>query len=128
MSNGSFGSFWLAGFLRSMGYPRKRGFWRTDIVDLRVLEPAIDVLGTIATGIGAGRPRTAVALLGETFRRDWSLPFDDLLALLQADYEVPNVKAFVQALLRAEGPDWRWAALGDEEFQLRLAWNVAACA
>ena len=71
----TFPAFWFFGFLNHMGWPRTTGlFTRRKIVSHCVVCGAVKGLVKGAIVLGVSRPRIAIALLADLFRKkDWSL-------------------------------------------------------
>lgn len=91
-----FGFYFVTGLLREAGWPRRKGFFdSTAVIDIIILDGAIDQMVDWAAVLGAGRPTLALQTIAEVFRdRDWS--GDDR----------PNIKAFIESA-RADKESWR---------------------
>ena len=70
----TFPTYYLIGFLNSMGWPKKTGlFIKKEIVNGVILFEAVQALVKNAIALGVARPNIAVNLLADLFsKRDWT--------------------------------------------------------
>ncbi|MBI5734097.1 MAG: hypothetical protein HY973_04125 [Candidatus Kerfeldbacteria bacterium] len=70
-----FGQYFMYGLLREMGWPRKEGLLRRDVVDALIFDSVVEQMIDWAAGIGAGRPRLALQVIAEMNRdKNWEGP------------------------------------------------------
>lgn len=91
-----FGFYFVSGLMQEAGWPRRKSvFNSTAVVDVMILDHAIDQMIDWAAALGAAYPRLALQTMAEVFRdRDWN-----------SDGR-PDIKSFIDAA-RRENESWR---------------------
>jgi hypothetical protein len=83
----TYGTFFIDGILGSAKWPRKQGITGKMVVDTTILDVSIDQMVDWAAGIGAGRPKLTVQILGSLYNDyDWD------------GANAPNIEMLVKSL------------------------------
>lgn len=89
-----FGFYFVSTLLREMGWPRKQGLFKKEVIDTNTLDSTIDQMVDWAAALGAGRPSLALQMIAEMFRdRDWD------------GSDPPNIEHFISGM-RSSNESW----------------------
>jgi len=131
----TFPTYYLIGFLNSMGWPRKTGlFIQKEVVNRIILFEAVQVSVNAAIALGVARPNIAVNLLADLFsKRDWAQESTkEIWDELDPHEEICNnsnktpeetIAPIPQAVFEELNSLIDWKFVFQEEFQLQLHWR-----
>ena len=116
--------YYLYSQLKVMGWPKRKGFLRTQYVDAALADVVIGQGLQVIVGLGAGRPEVAVGMLADTFsgnpwtKESTSSLFESLREAREIAANYPDIPPW-QALWRKHqlasySKEWGWSDLFDD--------------
>jgi hypothetical protein len=92
-----FGLYFTKNMLNQMGWPRKQGLFKKNIIDTTIFDSTVDQMVDWAAAIGAGRPELALKIIAYEFMdKDWE------------SKDAPQIKEFIDSVkedYRKQGAD-----------------------
>jgi len=121
----AFPDYWVAGFLKSMGWPRKEGkfFNKKWIVDSEIADRTLDQLIAVAIKIGADAPDVGIKLLVSQFdEKDWEDKnvLESFVALMHQASTAPYLQER-NHIFRNVASKVPWEALGHESIAFEIS-------